>query len=178
SCATGKKISVLFIQVNLAAQHRDPAAIQLNAGAAKRNFDIRFRHLDGAAANPQGDIILRFIQLSTRAPFAGFRLHLYRVRRCAAGQADSLGQTALLDFLGFIAGLQGQRPVTRFHHQTLVIFHRGVHVLLRMQRQLFTAFRILKQQFVIPFSLVGLGAERHLGFAARQRPRRDVAGVV
>ncbi|OKO97722.1 hypothetical protein Xedl_03912 [Xenorhabdus eapokensis] len=47
-----------------------------------------------------------------------------------------------------------------------------------MQCQPLTAFRIFKQQLVIPFALVGLGAEGHLGFTARQPARWNVAGVV
>ncbi len=59
-----------------------------------------------------------------------------------------------------------------------VIEHHGGHVLLRMQRQRFTAFGILKAQFVIAFAFVGFRAEGHLGFAARQGAGREVAGVI
>ncbi|PHM51208.1 hypothetical protein Xekk_03866 [Xenorhabdus sp. KK7.4] len=47
-----------------------------------------------------------------------------------------------------------------------------------MQGQSLAAFGIFKQQFVVTFAFVGFGAEGHLGFAARQSARRDIAGMV
>ncbi len=132
-----------------------------------------------AVPHHQADRIGRFIKLGARLfPFLPLRHDNDRTGGRTAGLADFFRQVALCHCFLFIPRLDGQRPVPLFHHQTLVVFHRGVHVLLRMQRQPFTAFRILKQQLVVPFPFVGLGAEGHLGFAARQPARRDVAGVI
>ncbi|MNG84511.1 hypothetical protein D3C79_432490 [compost metagenome] len=47
-----------------------------------------------------------------------------------------------------------------------------------MHKQPLAALGILEPQLIEALALMGLGAERHLGLAGRQRSRRDIVGVI
>ncbi|GDO29679.1 hypothetical protein BvCmsKSP081_02286 [Escherichia coli] len=61
-----------------------------------------------------------------------------------------------------------------YHISGAVIQHLGVHVLLRVDVDLFFPCRIVKLQFIKPAALIGFRADRHL----RLRPRQAAGGAV
>lgn len=86
---------------------------------------------------------------------------------------DRLSQT-YGDFLVVTDGFR----VVHFHISGAVVQHFRIHVLLRMDIDLFLARRILKAQLVKSTAFVGFRADSHLRFGARQTARRTIVLVV